>query len=116
MFVTTGAVKKIRSKRKKSFYDKYVVPLLTEASNLDISIDEIQAQRALAAAENKELSITKSVMSVQEILQDVKYNLSFHQVAEDKNIEIDPKCIDQNIYSLGCSSRIDTIHYCQLIR
>ena len=31
MFVKAGAVKKIRSKRKKSFYDKYVVPLLTEA-------------------------------------------------------------------------------------
>jgi len=42
MFVKSGAVNKIRSKRKKSFYDKYVVPLLTEASNLDISNDEIK--------------------------------------------------------------------------
>ena len=42
MFVKAGAVKKIRSKRKKSFYDKYVVPLLTEASNLNISNDEIR--------------------------------------------------------------------------
>ena len=41
MFVTTGAVENIRSKRKTSFYDKYVVPLLSEASNLDISKDEI---------------------------------------------------------------------------
>ena len=42
MFVKAGAVKKIQSKRKKSFYDKYVVPLLTEASNLNISNDEIR--------------------------------------------------------------------------
>jgi DNA-binding transcriptional regulator YhcF (GntR family) len=41
MFVTTGAVEKIRSKRKKSFYDKYIIPLLAEASNLDISKVEI---------------------------------------------------------------------------
>ena len=42
MFVKTGAVKKIRSKRKKSFYDKYVVPLMAEAYNLDISDIEIR--------------------------------------------------------------------------
>jgi DNA-binding transcriptional regulator YhcF (GntR family) len=41
MFVTTGAVEKIRSKRKKEFYDKYIIPLLGEASNLEISKDEI---------------------------------------------------------------------------
>lgn len=41
MFVSDGAVEKIRSKRKKAFYEKYVVPLLQEASNLDISKSEI---------------------------------------------------------------------------
>jgi DNA-binding transcriptional regulator YhcF (GntR family) len=41
MFVSTGAVEKIRSKRKTAFYDKYIVPLLNEAANLDISKDEI---------------------------------------------------------------------------
>ncbi|MFC1492789.1 GntR family transcriptional regulator [candidate division KSB1 bacterium] len=41
MFVSTGAVEKIRTKRKKAFYDKYIIPLLDEASNLDISKDEI---------------------------------------------------------------------------
>jgi len=41
MFVSTGAAEKIRTKRKTSFYDKYMVPLLDEASNLDISKDEI---------------------------------------------------------------------------
>ena len=41
MFVSTGAVKKIRSKIKKAFYDKYIVRLLYEASNLDISKDDI---------------------------------------------------------------------------
>ena len=41
MFVSNGAVEKIRSKRRTAFYDKYIVPLLAEASNLDISKDEI---------------------------------------------------------------------------
>jgi DNA-binding transcriptional regulator YhcF (GntR family) len=41
MFVKAGAVKKIRNKRKSAFYDKYLIPLLGEASNLEISRDEI---------------------------------------------------------------------------
>jgi len=41
MFVSAGAVKKIRIKRKTAFYDRYIVPLLDEASNLDITKDEI---------------------------------------------------------------------------
>ena len=41
MFVSSGAVKKILFKRKKAFSDRYVIPLLAEASNLDISKDEI---------------------------------------------------------------------------
>ena len=41
MFVSNGAVKKIRTKRKTAFYDNYIVPLLNEASSLDISKDEI---------------------------------------------------------------------------
>ena len=41
MFVSTGAFKKIRAKRKTAFYNKYVVPLLNEASSLNISKEEI---------------------------------------------------------------------------
>ena len=41
MFVSEGAVKKIRNKRKTAFYDRYIVPLLDEASNLDITKGEI---------------------------------------------------------------------------
>ena len=41
MFVSTGAVEKIRTKRNTAFYDKYIVPLLAEASNLNISKNEI---------------------------------------------------------------------------
>ncbi len=41
MFVATGAVAKIRAKRKKAFYDNFIVPLLNEASNLDISKEDI---------------------------------------------------------------------------
>ncbi|MCG8513656.1 MAG: GntR family transcriptional regulator [Halanaerobiales bacterium] len=41
MFVTPGAVEKIKSKRKKGFYQKFIVPLRDEAANLGISEDEI---------------------------------------------------------------------------
>jgi GntR family transcriptional regulator len=41
MFVSTGAVSKIRAKRKTAFYDKYIVPLLNEAAALNISKDDI---------------------------------------------------------------------------
>ena len=41
MFVSKGAAEKIRIKRKTAFYKKYIVPLMAEASNLDISTDEI---------------------------------------------------------------------------
>ena len=41
MFVATGAVDKIRSKRKKAFYEKFIVPLLNEANNLDITHMEL---------------------------------------------------------------------------
>ena len=41
MFVSNGAVEKILTKRKAAFYDRYIVPLLDEASSLDISKDEI---------------------------------------------------------------------------
>lgn len=41
MFVASGAVKTIRRKRKSSFYDKYVIPLMDEARNLDISEEEV---------------------------------------------------------------------------
>jgi DNA-binding transcriptional regulator YhcF (GntR family) len=41
MFVATGAGVKIRSKRKTAFYDNYIVPLLNEAGNLDISKDDL---------------------------------------------------------------------------
>ncbi len=42
MFVSGGAVEKIRTKRRIAFYDKYIVPLMDEASNLDISEKEIK--------------------------------------------------------------------------
>ncbi len=41
MFVSSGAVKKIRTRRKTVFYDKYIIPLLDEAASLGISKEEI---------------------------------------------------------------------------
>lgn len=62
-------------------------------------VDEIQAQRALSAAENKELVYTPKEISVLELLHDVVNNLSFHQVAEDKNMVLHPDTLDFNFYS-----------------
>lgn len=41
MFVSIGAKEKILSKRKKEFYESFIVPLLDEASKLMISWEEI---------------------------------------------------------------------------
>ncbi|MCK5147553.1 GntR family transcriptional regulator [bacterium] len=41
MFVSTGAVKKIRSKRKTAFFDNFIVPMMAEATNLEISREEV---------------------------------------------------------------------------
>lgn len=41
MFVSEGAVEAIRGKRKQEFYDAYINSLLSEASKLNISKEEI---------------------------------------------------------------------------
>lgn len=41
MFVASGAVEEIQAKRKTLFHAKYIVPLLAEAANLGISMNEI---------------------------------------------------------------------------
>ena len=41
MFVATGAREKIISKRRKTFYDNYVLPLIKESNNLKLGKSEI---------------------------------------------------------------------------
>lgn len=41
MFVCTGAVQKIRSERRQEFCDKYIKSLISEASKLGITKNEI---------------------------------------------------------------------------
>ncbi len=41
MFVATGAREKIVSKRRKAFYDSYVLPLIKESNNLKLEKGEI---------------------------------------------------------------------------
>ena len=41
MFVATGAREKIIAKRKSAFYEDYIVPLVRESHNLDITKSEI---------------------------------------------------------------------------
>ncbi len=41
MFVTAGAKEKILHKRKRSFYDSYILALLTEAEKLGVDRNEI---------------------------------------------------------------------------
>lgn len=41
MFVSTGAIKALREKRKSQFFERYVVSMASEAKRLNISEDEI---------------------------------------------------------------------------
>lgn len=41
MFVSQGAKEKLMEKRKEAFKDEYVIPLVQEATNLGISLNEI---------------------------------------------------------------------------
>jgi DNA-binding transcriptional regulator YhcF (GntR family) len=41
MFVSTGAVEKITDKRKKQFYENYIIRLTSEAKKLQLSQQEI---------------------------------------------------------------------------
>jgi GntR family transcriptional regulator len=43
MYVASGAREKIAAKRKQSFYTSFVLPLLEESENLDISKDDVIA-------------------------------------------------------------------------
>ncbi len=41
LFVAKGAVKKLKQKRKESFYENFIKPMMTEASRLEISQEEL---------------------------------------------------------------------------
>ena len=41
MFVSTGAVEIIRTKRQKNFYDNFILPLLSEAEKLGLEEKDI---------------------------------------------------------------------------
>lgn len=41
MFVSTGAMAKIRQARQSEFYDNYVLPLVKEAQRLGITMEEL---------------------------------------------------------------------------
>lgn len=53
-------------------------------------IDEIMAQRVLVSAENSDLELNVSRCSSLQILQDVAAYLSYHEIAEEKKLFIDP--------------------------
>ncbi len=41
MFVCTGALEKVKNKRQRDFYDKYISPLMSEAQKLGLDENEI---------------------------------------------------------------------------
>lgn len=43
MFVSTGAVEKIRKKRQESFYENFISPLVSEAQKLGLGENEIKS-------------------------------------------------------------------------
>lgn len=42
MFVSDGAKEQVAGKRKKQFYENYIIPLINEAVKLDISQEELE--------------------------------------------------------------------------
>lgn len=53
-------------------------------------IDEIMAQRVLVSAENSDLELNVSRCNSLQVLQDVASYLSYHEIAEEKKLFIDP--------------------------
>lgn len=43
MYVKTGAVEKIRAKRKNAFYDQYVAAMIREAEKLHMTKEQVIA-------------------------------------------------------------------------
>ena len=43
MFVSTGAVRKVKDKRKEQFYDRYIIGLAEEAKKLSLTKEEVMA-------------------------------------------------------------------------
>lgn len=43
MYVSTGAIKRIRKKRQESFYESFISPLVSEAQKLGLEKNEINA-------------------------------------------------------------------------
>ncbi len=43
MFVASGAVERLKEKRRQNFYRRFVVPLAKEAKRLDLSLEETEA-------------------------------------------------------------------------
>jgi signal transduction histidine kinase len=52
-------------------------------------IDEIQAQRALVMAENSELTINVGEATPEDLIEEVKQTVQYHNVADNKKINID---------------------------
>jgi signal transduction histidine kinase len=86
-----GIIKIIKSENKQPELDEYI-DLLNVIGEL--TIEDIQNQRILKAAENEDLILSIREHSAFEIIESVRMQLSFHPAANSKQIILCAECTD----------------------
>ena len=86
-----GIIKIIKSENKQPELEEYI-DLLNAIGEL--TIEDIQTQRILRAAENEDLILNITDHSAFDIIESVRKQLSFHPAANSKKIVICAECAD----------------------
>lgn len=86
-----GIIKIIKSENKQPELDEYIDLLNTIG---ELTIEDIQTQRMLRAAENEDLILNIMDYSAFEIIESVRRQLSFHPALHSKQIIICAECED----------------------
>jgi signal transduction histidine kinase len=86
-----GIIKIIKSENKQPELEEYIDLLNTIG---ELTIEDIQTQRILRAAENEDLILNISDHSAYEIIESVRKQLSFHPALNSKKIIICAECAD----------------------
>lgn len=84
-----GIIKIIKSENKQPELDEFIDLLNTIG---ELTIEDIQTQRILRAAENADLILNIRDFSSTEILESVRKQISFHPSAQNKNIVVCSEC------------------------
>jgi hypothetical protein len=84
-----GIIKIIKSENKQPELDEFIDLLNTIG---ELTIEDIQTQRILRAAENADLILNIRDYSSSEIIESVRKQISFHPIAQNKKIVVCSEC------------------------